>query len=117
MIFNIFIFYFNREDPISKAVDEVIDEINAWDNEQIIDEPKSNKQSKRKSKSAKDKHKQLIEELKNSLFVGNQSIGTIEKLNFNKLKQAKEVIISIRNEMEFHQNQTIIYALLAVKVS
>jgi hypothetical protein len=29
MIFNIFIFYFNREDPISKAVDEVIDEINA----------------------------------------------------------------------------------------
>jgi hypothetical protein len=55
--------------------------------------------------------------LKNSLFVGNQSIGTIEKLNFNKLKQAKEVIISIRNEMEFHQNQTIIYALLAVKVS
>ena len=40
MIFNIFIFYFNREDPISKAVDEVIDEINASDNEEIIDEPK-----------------------------------------------------------------------------
>jgi hypothetical protein len=44
MIFNIFIFYFNREDPISKAVDEVIDEINASDNEEIIDEPKSNDQ-------------------------------------------------------------------------
>jgi hypothetical protein len=53
-----------------------------------------------------------MEELKNSLFVGNQSIGTIEKLNFDKLKEVKEVIISIRNELEFHQNQTIKYALL-----
>jgi hypothetical protein len=54
-----------------------------------------------------------MEKLKNSLLVGNKSIGTIEKLNFDKLKEAKEVIISIRNELEFHQNQTIKYALLA----
>jgi hypothetical protein len=51
--------------------------------------------------------------LKNSVSVGNQSVGTIKKLNFNKLKEAKEVIISIRNELEFHQKQTIKYVLLA----
>jgi ribosomal protein L30E len=78
-----------------------------------VKSPKSNKQSKIKPKSAKDKHKQLIKELKNGLFVGNQSIGTIKKLNFDKLKEAKEVIISIRNELEYHQKQTIKYALLA----
>jgi hypothetical protein len=54
-----------------------------------------------------------MEELKNSLFVGNQSNGTIKKLNFDKLKEAKEVIISIRNELEYHQKQSIKYALLA----
>jgi hypothetical protein len=54
-----------------------------------------------------------MEKLKNSLFVGNQSIGMIEKLNYDKLKEAKEVIISIHNELEFHQIQTIKYALLA----
>ncbi len=53
-----------------------------------------------------------MEELKNSLLVGNQSIGIIGKLNFDKLKEAKVVIISIRNELEFHQNQTIKYAIL-----
>jgi hypothetical protein len=51
--------------------------------------------------------------LKNSLSIGNQSNGTIKKLNFDKLKEAKEVIISIRNELEYHQKQTIKYALLA----
>ncbi len=51
--------------------------------------------------------------MKNSLYVGNQSIGTIKGLNFDKLKEAKDVIISIRNELEFHQKQTIKYALLA----
>jgi hypothetical protein len=65
------------------------------------------------AESVKDKHKLLMEELKNSLFVGNQSIGAIKKLNFDKLKEAKEVIISIRNELNFHQNQTLKYALLA----
>jgi hypothetical protein len=51
--------------------------------------------------------------LKNSLSIGNQSNGTIKKLNFDKLKEAKEVIISIRNELEYHQKQTIKHALLA----
>jgi hypothetical protein len=79
--------YSFRPDELSKAVDEVIDEINASD-EEVIDEPKSksNKPSKRKRKSAKEKHKQLIEELKNSLSVGNQSVGAIEKHNFDKLR-------------------------------
>ncbi len=54
-----------------------------------------------------------MNELKNSLSIGNQSNGTIKKLNFDKLKEAKEVIISIRNELDFHQKQTIKYALLA----
>jgi hypothetical protein len=40
--------------------------------------------------------------LKSSLSVGNPSIETIEKHNFEKLKEAKEVIISIRNELEFY---------------
>ncbi len=51
--------------------------------------------------------------MKNSFSFGNQSNGTIKKLNFDKLKEAKEVIISIRNELEYHQKQTIKYALLA----
>jgi hypothetical protein len=55
----------------------------------------------------------LIEELKNRLSVGNQSIGAIEKYNFEKFKEAKQVITSIRNELEFHQKQTIKYAFLA----
>jgi hypothetical protein len=54
-----------------------------------------------------------MDELKNSLSVGNQSNGTIKKLNFDKLKEAKEVIISIRNELNFHQKQTIKYVILA----
>jgi hypothetical protein len=33
MVFYIFIFNFDREDPLSKAVDEVIDEINTSDEE------------------------------------------------------------------------------------
>jgi hypothetical protein len=40
--------------------------------------PRSSK-LKRKLKSTKDKHKQFIKELKNSLSIGNQSIGAIEK--------------------------------------
>jgi ribosomal protein L17 len=63
--------------------------------------PRSSK-LKRKLKSTKDKHKQLIKELKNSLSIGNQSIGATEKYSFEKLKKAKEVLISIRNELEFH---------------
>ncbi len=51
--------------------------------------------------------------MKNSLSIGNQSNGTIKKLKFDKLKEAKEVIISIRNELEYHQKKTIKYALLA----
>jgi hypothetical protein len=107
MVFFIYSYFrFYREDPLSKAVDEIIDEINPSD-EEITNELKS---PKRKSKPVKDKHKQLIEELKNSLSVGNQSI---EKHNFKQLNEAKEVIISIRNQLEFHQKQTIKYALLA----
>jgi hypothetical protein len=62
------------------------------------------------TESTKDKHKHLIEELKNSLSIGKQNI---EKHDFEQLKEAKEVIISIRNQLEFHQKQTIKYALLA----
>jgi hypothetical protein len=54
-----------------------------------------------------------MEELRNSLSIGKQSIGMIGKLNFNKFKEAKEVIISIHNELNFHQKQTIKYAILA----
>jgi hypothetical protein len=42
------------------------------------------------AESVKDKHKKLIELLKNSLSIGNQSNGTIKKLNFDKLKEAKK---------------------------
>jgi hypothetical protein len=48
-----------------------------------------------------------MDELKNSLSIGIKSNGTIKKLNFDKLKEAKEVIISILNELEYHQKQTI----------
>jgi hypothetical protein len=58
--------------------------------------------------------------LKNSLYTGI----TTEKCNFEQLNEsvhkslgttdsAKEVIVSIHNELEFHQKQTIKYALLA----
>ncbi len=59
---NLFLF---RVDELSKDVDEVIDEINAEDNEEVINKPKSSKSSKQ-SKSAKNKRNQLIEELKKS---------------------------------------------------
>jgi len=75
------------------------------DNEEVCNKLKSNKR-------LKDKHKQLIEALRNSLSIGNQSNGTIKEINFDKLKEAKEVIISIRNELEFHQKQAIKYAIL-----
>ncbi len=58
--------------------------------------------------------------MKNSLYTGI----TTEKCNFEQLNEsvhkslgttdsAKEVIVSIHNELEFHQKQTIKYALLA----
>ncbi len=50
--------------------------------------------------------------MENSLSFSNQSVGIIKKLNFDKVKETK-VIISILNELEFHQKQTIKYALLA----
>jgi hypothetical protein len=44
--------------------------------------------------------------------VGNNSIGSIET-NFENLEQAKGVITSISNELDFHQKQTLKYALQA----
>ena len=90
------IFFKFRANGLSKA-----------DND-FTDESRLSKQSKRKRR---DKHKQLMEKL--IVFVGNQSIGTIENPNFEKHDDAKEVIISIRNELEFHRKQAIKYAILA----
>ncbi len=68
----------------------------------LINRNQNQTKNQRKHKSVKSKRNQLIEELKNSLSVGNQSIRAIEKHNFDKLKEAKKAIISILNELEFH---------------
>jgi hypothetical protein len=69
----------------------------------LINRNQNQTKNQRKHKSVKSKRNQLIEELKNSLSVGNQTIRAIEKHNFDKLKEAKKAIISILNELEFHQ--------------
>jgi hypothetical protein len=81
----IFLFYFNRKDSISKAADEVIDEINASD-EEITEE--THKPLKRKLKSKKKNQNDLIKLMKSSISIGNESNPT-NNINFENLVQAK----------------------------
>jgi hypothetical protein len=60
----IFLFYFNRQDAISRAADEVNDEINVSDEETYTP-------SKRKSKSKKKHQDDRIKLMKNSISRGN----------------------------------------------
>lgn len=123
IVYYILTFYFNREDSISRIADEAIEGIIASYNSDKSNEEGNDKRNqplrqflvKKKRKSAISKQNELIEELKNSLSGGNESIGSIEKHDFEELKEAKQVIISIRNELEFHQKQTIQYGALAGK--
>jgi hypothetical protein len=102
-------FYFNRKDSISEAADEVIDEINASD-EEIKEE--THEPFKRKSKSKKKNQDDIIKLMRNSISIGNKSKPT-NNINFENLVQAKGVIVSISNELEFHQKQTLKYAIQA----
>ena len=61
----------------------------------------------------KRKLKQLIQEMKNILVVGNKSIGLVALKFLENLEEAKETITLINNEMEYHKKQTIKYALKA----
>jgi len=89
-MFNI-IFYLNRRDSISKAADEVIEEINVSDEETY-------KPLKRKSK--KKNQQDILKLMKNSISNGNK-FNSINNINFNNLNEAKGVIFSISNELEF----------------
>jgi hypothetical protein len=51
--------------------------------------------------------------MKDSLTVGNESIGSIETKIFENLEKAKELITLISNELEYHQKQSLKYALKA----
>jgi hypothetical protein len=48
--------------------------------------------------------------MKSSISIGNESKPT-NNINFENLVQAKRVIVSIRNELEFHQKQMLKYAI------
>ena len=50
--------------------------------------------------------------MKNSISIGNKNNST-NNINFENLNEAKGVIISISNELEFHQKQTLKYAIKA----
>jgi hypothetical protein len=50
--------------------------------------------------------------MKSSISIGNESNPT-NNINFENLVQAKEVFVSICNELEFHQKQTLKYAIQA----
>ncbi len=50
--------------------------------------------------------------MRNSISIGNESKPT-NNINFENLNQAKWVIVSIRNELEFDQKQTLKYAIQA----
>ena len=103
------IFFIYREDSISKAADEVIDEINVSD-EEIKEQ--THESSKRKITSKKNNQSDLIDLMRKSISIGNKSNPTIN-INFENLNEAKGVIVSISNELDFHQKKTIKYALLA----
>jgi hypothetical protein len=46
--------------------------------------------------------------MKSSISIGNESKPT-NNINFENLNEAKGVIVSISNELEFHQKQTLKY--------
>jgi hypothetical protein len=50
--------------------------------------------------------------MRNSISIGNESNPT-NNIIFENLNEAKRVIISINNELEFHQKQTLKYAIQA----
>ena len=55
----------------------------------------------------------IIKLMRNSISIGNESNPT-NNINFENLNEAKGVI-SISNELEFHQRQTLKYAIQAGK--
>jgi hypothetical protein len=103
------IFHLNRKDSISKAVDDIIDEIYASD-EEILEE--TNEPLKRKLKSKKKDQQDILKLMKNSISNGNKCCST-NNINFNNLNEAKGVIVSISNELEFHQKEIIKCAIKA----
>ena len=48
--------------------------------------------------------------MKSRISIGNESKPT-NNISFENLVQAKVVIVSIGNELEFHQKQTLKYAI------
>ena len=100
------------DDELTTTANEIIDEINENDDEFTYNQ-KQKPSNRQKKKKGDKNYNQLIEDMKNSLSVGNNSIGSIET-NFEDLEQAKGVITSISNELDFHQKQTLKYALVNV---
>jgi hypothetical protein len=99
------------DDELTITVNEIIDEINE-NNDEVTFNQKQKPLKRQKKKKVDKNYNQLIEDMNNSLSVGNNSIGSIET-NFENLEQAKGVITLISNELDFHQKQTLKYALQA----
>ncbi len=93
------------DDEISKATDEVIDEIYT-DDEALHPSTSKSVNRIRKSEKSKNYH-QIIEKMKKSLIVSNQSGELIGTNILENIDQAKEVITSISNELEYHQKQAL----------
>ncbi len=104
-IFYISFFYCIRKDSISKEVDEIIDGIYASDEDVYISPIQ-------KSKSKKKNQNDILKLMKNSITNGDKNNPT-KNINFKDLNEAKGVIFSISNELEFHQKQTFKCALKA----
>ncbi len=96
-------FYCIRKDSISIAADKVIDEIYASDEEVHVPPVR---------KSKKKNQNDILKLMKNSISIGNKYSST-NNINFKDLNEAKGVILSISNELDFHQKQTLKCALKA----
>ena len=66
----------------------------------------NHKSSKRRIKSKKNNQSDLIDLMRKSISIGNKSNPTMN-INFENLNEAKGVIASISNELDFHQKKTI----------
>ncbi len=63
------------------------------------------------SKLKKNNENDILKLMKNSISIENKSSHT--NINFNNLNEAKGIIISIKDELEFHQKQTLKCAIKA----
>ena len=73
---------------------------------------KSKKKDQHCNKVVHRKREDILKLMKNNISNGNKSYSTND-INFNNLNEAKSVIVSISNELEFQQKETLKCAIRA----